>query len=152
MKRILLPKISIAYIPRTSNRKDPEKKEELRDRIRAAIVSSGNDFEELKQNCLKEDYLSLDVTYRLYNDPKVEGRSRKDLDNLLKILLDVLPEKLSIQDNKGRKGLGIISDDKDTKIFEICCRKKLVEVESEEGMDLEIYALDEAEARLAPKV
>ena len=146
MRKTLLSKISVSYIPRTSNRKDPEKKEKLRDKLREAIISSGQDFDRLKQDCLKENYLSLDVTYRLYNDPKVEGRSRKDIDNLLKILLDVLPEKLSIQDGKGRRGLGIISDDKDTKIFEIHCSKKLVDVESDEGLDLEISALDDAEA------
>ncbi len=145
MRRTLLPKVSVAYVPRTSNRKDPEKKEQLRDNIIEAIRTSGRDLDLLKEKCLKEDYLSLDVTYRLYNDPKVEGRSRKDIDNLLKILLDVLPEKLSVQDRKGRKGLGIISDDKDTKIFEIHCSKILVDTEKEEGMDLEIYALDSAD-------
>lgn len=145
MRRTLLPKISVAYVPRTSNRKDPEKKEQLRDKIIEAIGTSGQDLDLLKEKCLKEDYLSLDVKYRLYNDPKVEGRSRKDIDNLLKILLDVLPQRLSVQDRKGRKGLGIISDDKDTKIFEIHCSKILVDTEREEGMDLEIYALDPAD-------
>ena len=145
MRRTLLTKVSVAYVPRTSNRKDPEKKEQLRDKIIEAIRTSGQDLDLLKEKCLKEDYLSLDVKYRLYNDPKVEGRSRKDIDNLLKILLDVLPERLSVQDRKGRKGLGIISDDKDTKIFEIHCSKILVDMEKEEGMDLEIYALDPAD-------
>jgi len=44
---------------------------------------------------------------------------------------------------KERNGLGLIGGDKDNNVFEIHCLKKKVFRESDEGMDLEISALNE---------
>jgi len=130
---ILLNKLSIrGFTPKTyGTGNDVERKVELRDKIRSEI----NNIQDIQKAC-RGKRISLDVCFYLYNDPSESGRSQKDLDNLLKILCDVLPEHM-IRD-KSETGLGLIEDDRDDLIFKINCRKELVSKESEEGLDLEI--------------
>ena len=145
-RTLLLDKITVQYSPRTSGNGDPSKKEELRDKLLDAFKRSNMDLENLTKRCRNAKNLSLDVVYRIFHGSEVEGRERKDLDNMLKILLDVLPERFSVQDkSKQREGLGLIAGEDDTKIFEIHCAKKKVYEENEEGLELAIFQLDEAD-------
>jgi len=109
-----------------------KRKEKLRDKILSSIGSnSGNPTDCLGKN------LSLKVCFNLYKHPTQTKRYEKDLDNLLKILLDVLPEHMDNTPSKP-KGLGLIRDNNDHMIFEIHCSKHLVDEESKEGLDIEI--------------
>lgn len=87
------------------------------------------------KNCRGKD-LSLKVCFNLYKDPK-QPKKEKDLDNLLKILLDVLPEHID-NTEKRNFGLGLIDDNNDYRIYEIHCEKKLVTDVAQEGLDIEI--------------
>ena len=121
------------YIPLTAGHGDEvERKKELRKKIIESINNdSGN-----TENCL-DKHLSLHVCYKLYHDKKNSQRYEKDLDNLLKLLLDVLPQHMDNTDSKPA-GLGLIRDNHDWMIFEINCNKILVDDESDEGIDIEI--------------
>jgi Holliday junction resolvase RusA-like endonuclease len=81
--------------------------------------------------------LSVTVDFYLWKGaPGVtETRRKKDIDNLLKTVLDVIQSDL---DNTTRgKGLGLIDDDNE--VWEINARKRLVESEAEEGISITIY-------------
>jgi len=108
-----------------------ERKQILKDKILDSInQDSGN-----LKDCLDKQ-LSLSVIFHLLKNTDQSKRYEKDLDNLLKILLDVLPEHM---DNTSKpEGLGLIRDNNDYMIFEIHCRKDLVDDESQEGLDIEI--------------
>ncbi|HZY93782.1 MAG TPA: hypothetical protein VFE98_02850 [Candidatus Bathyarchaeia archaeon] len=67
----------------------------------------------------------------------VESRAKKDLDNLLKILLDTLPDYMDRA--KTVRGLGLIEEDNDYLVFEIHVIKKFVTKEADAGLDLEIF-------------
>ena len=126
-------KVSIkGYVPKTSRINDVQRKEELRDRISYEIKN----LDEIRKKC-REKHLSLDVCFNLFSDTDVEGRKTKDLDNLLKIFCDVLPE--FVDRNKTIKGVGLIEADRDDMIFEIHCKKRLVRLEADEGIDFSIY-------------
>lgn len=108
-----------------------ERKEKLRDAILKTIEDTS-----VVKSCRDKD-LSLNVCFNLYKDPKQSKAYEKDLDNLLKILLDVLSEHMDNTLNK-KVGLGLIDDNHDYRIFEIHCRKKLVTDKAQEGLDIEI--------------
>ena len=59
-------------------------------------------------------------------------RSEKDLDNLLKPVLDVLQTNSDAQKNE----LGLDLIENDNLVYEINAKKKLVETESGEGMHI----------------
>lgn len=120
------------YVPKTSGRNDLARKKELRDLILAKIEN----IDEIKQKCLGKK-LSFKICFNLYSDSDEEGRKIKDLDNMLKIFCDVFPD--FIDRDKTTKGLGLIPADQDDLIFEIHCEKKLVDSESEEGIDFSIF-------------
>ena len=121
------------YEPLTAGHGDEViRKEKLRDEIINSINSdSGN-----PKNCL-DKHLSLNVCYNLFHDEKNPQRYEKDLDNLLKLLLDVLPQHMDNTDPT-REGLGLMRDNHDKMIFEINCSKKLVDDNKKEGLDLQI--------------
>jgi len=130
---MILFKISITdFEPKTAGHGDEvERKEKLRDAIWKEITDHS-----ARKNCRGKD-LSLNVCFNLYKDPKQSSRYEKDLDNLLKILLDVLPEHID-NSEKRNYGLGFIDDNNDYRIFEIHCEKKLVDDITQEGLDIEI--------------
>ena len=130
---ILFKTSVIGFEPKTAgpSKEVVKRKEELRDAILAIV----KDLDSIK-NCRGKD-LSLNVCFNLYKDPKQTKAYEKDLDNLLKILLDVLPEHMDNTQNK-KIGLGLIDDNNDYKIFEIHCSKKLVTNKAQEGVDIEI--------------
>jgi len=126
-------KISIrGFTPKTFGTKDNiARKIELRDMIRSKIDNLAD-----MQSKFRGKRLSINADFYLYDDPNDAGRSNKDLDNLLKILCDVLPEHM----DRGRQqaGLGLIENDRDDLIFKINCKKEIVLEQSQEGIDIEI--------------
>ncbi|MGY5151907.1 MAG: RusA family crossover junction endodeoxyribonuclease [Candidatus Nitrosopumilus sp. bin_6a] len=93
---------------------------------------------------LSEKELFIDVCFYLQK-AKNSGNTRKDLDNLVKILLDALSENMVNGQNKMR-GLGFVKDD--SEIFKIHCEKKIVNDEKDMGIDLKIsYRNAKSEAR-----
>jgi hypothetical protein len=61
--------------------------------------------------------LSIAVCFYLYSGSAEEGRAKKDLDNLLKIVLDTLTDHLDRRHTE--EGLGLIEEDGDHLIFEV---------------------------------
>jgi hypothetical protein len=129
----LLPKVALTgFTPRTRGGGDVAKKIVTRDLFLAEIH---NLPEVPKKRRGKE--LSLDVCFYLFGKSSLTGRAGKDLDNLLKIVLDTLPDYMDKL--KTERGLGLIEEDNDHLIFEIHATKQLVSEEAQEGMDLEIF-------------
>ena len=56
------------------------------------------------------------------------------MDNLLKILMDVIKEEMD--DNEKKIGLGLVVKNKDEEVFEIICHKEFVTNDDDEGIDL----------------
>lgn len=123
-------------LPVTARKKVLDRKKQLRDAIREKLGERG--LNRARKQC-EGKQLFLNVKFYLKKTNET-GTSQKDLDNLIKILFDVLPEYLS-QHSKDKEfeGLGLIKDDKD--IFGICCEKEIVEPPKEEGFDLEISVM-----------
>lgn len=126
------------FTPQTFGSNDVAKKIKLRDAIKAKI----NDLSSVQRNC-RGKKLSVDVTFSLFSATTELGRKTKDLDNLLKILLDTLPDYMDRA--KMNSGLGLVPEDRDDLVFQINCRKRLVSIEAEEGIDLKISEYQEAE-------
>jgi len=80
--------------------------------------------------------LWLGVTFYLLAGTTLESRTGKDIDNLLKIVMDTLPEYMDRA--RVNQGLGLIFEDKDDMVFEVHAAKSLVKTEAEEGIDIEI--------------
>ncbi len=108
--------------------------------LKERIEKDTKNLEEIKKFC-KGKKLSITVRFFLYDgkedqSPQPEGRIKKDLDNLLKIVLDVLPEKM---DSEGKNdGLGLIKKDYDHLVYEIKTTKEIVSKKSDEGIDIVI--------------
>lgn len=131
----MLDKLSVRdFTPQTAKKgkQITERKKELRDEF----LRQNKNLENVKEKC-KSKKLSINVSFYLNNNTPDKSSFKKDLDNLLKILLDVLPEHMD--DKIKEPGLGIIAENKDDEIFEIKCHKKFVDSKSEEGIDVEIY-------------
>ena len=120
------------FTPKTYASNSVARKIELRDEIKSRI----SDLSDVQDKC-RGKKLSLDVCFNLYGETTELGRKNKDLDNMLKILLDTLP--IYMDTAKKNKGLGLIPEDRDDLIFHINCRKKLITDKSKEGIDLKIY-------------
>ena len=130
------PLLSISIVgfePKTAANKSVEHKIELRDELKKQIV----EVDKVRERC-KGKNLSLDICFNLF-DGINEGRSNKDLDNLLKVLLDTLPDHMDT--DKKEAGLGLISNDR--VVFHIQCRKKIISEQSNEGIDLKIFEYKE---------
>jgi len=105
--------------------------------LRNELIKQNNNLEDIRNNF--KDKISIDVCFNLYSGVQKDiSRYRKDLDNMLKIVLDVLKEKMD--DDVKEPGLGIINDD--ALICEITSRKKLVQNPSEEGIEIRLRRLD----------
>jgi len=128
----LLGNISIReFEPKTAKPGDEvERKIELRNFIQKKI----NNLSEIQQSCRNIEKFSVNVKFYLWGGSKVDGRTKKDLDNLLKIVCDVLADYMDKA--KINEGLGIMRTD--NAIHEIHCSKDIVELEDDEGMDIEI--------------
>jgi Holliday junction resolvase RusA-like endonuclease len=105
--------------------------------LRNELIKQNNNLEDIRNNF--RDKISIDVCFNLYSGiQKDVSRYKKDLDNMLKIVLDVLKEKMD--DDVKELGLGIINDD--NLIYEIISRKKLIQNLSEEGIEIRLRKLD----------
>ncbi len=121
------------FEPLTDNNNTIERKNTLLEKIRDEI-----NLEEAKKKC-ENKLFSLKVVYYLNTDTKLVGQYKKDLDNMTKIVADVLTDYLTAQDeqNKQKTGLGLIRDDKD--IHELHLIKKFVNSNAEQGLDIVLY-------------
>jgi hypothetical protein len=129
---VLLPKVSLrGFTPRTFGDDDIPKKAQVRDSIRTQVQN----LQELQQRC-RGKRLWLTATFYLLAGTRVESRTGKDIDNLLKIVIDSLPEYMD--KTRMHEGLGIILEDKDDMVFQVDAKKVLVTSEAEEGIDIEI--------------
>ena len=126
----MLGKLSIRdFTPQTAKKgkQITQRKKDLRDEF----IRQNKDLKVTKENC-KGKELSLKVTFYLNNNTPDKSSYKKDLDNLLKILLDVFPEFMD--DKRKEPGLGIIEENKDELISEIKCYKDFVKSKSDEGI------------------
>jgi len=127
----LLGKISIqGFEPKTAQAgEEVDRKIELRDYIQEKI----DNLSEIQEAYRNIEKFSINVKFYLWGGSKVEGRTKKDLDNLLKIVCDVLADYMDSE--KKNPGLGIMRTD--NAIHEIHCSKYIVD-EKDEGIDIEI--------------
>ena len=101
--------------------------------LQEAFVKQNENLRELQEKC-RGKKLSLDVIFYLNENTSDKTSYKKDLDNLLKILMDVIKEEMD--DHEKKIGLGLVLENKDEEIFEIVCCKKFVSNEDDEGIDL----------------
>jgi len=131
---VLLPKIKVRKLtPATPAGYIVERKKDLYTAISAKIPN----IDELRQKSLGKK-LHLEVCFYLNAETGVEGDIQKDLDNLLKVVFDVLPQHFTDENNEPTEGLGLIEDKSDYMIFEINASKKFVKTHDDEGYDIEI--------------
>ena len=137
---VFLQPLEVKCNPLTSSKKKIERKKTIRDKIKQAI---GKDLEKIRKRSQGKP-LFLDVTFYLVKSEE-KGRSKKDLDNLLKILCDALSDDM-VANNKNDelKGLGFMKDDEC--IFKINCEKILLEEKDKdkEGLRLSISEWSES--------
>jgi|SaaInlStandDraft_7_1057024.scaffolds.fasta_scaffold81977_1 Holliday junction resolvase RusA-like endonuclease len=121
------------FEPLTDNDNTIERKEILLKKIKNKI-----NLEKAKRKC-ENILFSLNIVYYLNADSKIEGQYKKDLDNMTKIVADVLTDYLTAQNkqNEQKTGLGLIRDDKD--IHELHLTKKFVGNNAEQGLDIVLY-------------
>jgi len=117
------------FNPMTAGKNKRERKEILRDKLKEEI---GKDLGKIQTRCLGHS-LFVDACFYLLKSGE-SGRSKKDLDNLLKNLCDVLAVDMISKPDSKMKGLGLVTDD--SFIHKIHCEKKCVNSEEQEGFDL----------------
>lgn len=121
------------FEPLTDNNNTVERKNILLEKIKSKI-----NLEKVINNC-ENIFFSLKIIYYLNLDSKIEGQYKKDLDNMTKIVADVLTDYLTAQDkqNNQKTGLGLIRDDKD--IHELHLVKKFVNSNPKQGLDIILF-------------
>lgn len=123
--------IHLEFRPMTSNRKKIERKTLLKNLI---VKEFGKDLKKIRERCENKSLLINAVFHLIESEQK--GRSKPDLDNLLKILLDVLSTNM-VNGQSPIPGVDLIKDD--SQIYEIRCRKiPLKEDSDKEGLDLQV--------------
>ncbi|HEY5735577.1 MAG TPA: hypothetical protein VIS47_03355 [Nitrosopumilus sp.] len=131
---ILLPKIEIRKLtPPTSARDYVERKK----KVAKAILAEISNIDELRQKSLGKK-LHLDICFYLNEETGEDGDIQKDIDNLLKVVSDVLPQHFTDENNEPFEGVGLIEKKEDHMIFEINASKKFVKTHDDEGYDIEI--------------
>jgi len=125
----VLEKLEIRnFIPETASHDALKRKEALRKKIKDKLDS---ELGKIQKRTINRP-LFIDVCFYLYL-ADASGSSKKDLDNLLKILFDVLSVNM-VNGQDAKKGLGLMIDD--TYVQKIKCEKKLVNKEEKQGFDL----------------
>ena len=127
-----LGKISVRkFIPKTVKKgyETTIRKQELQE----AFVKQNKNLNDLQEKCQGKQ-LSINVTFYLNENTPNKTSYKKDLDNLLKILMDVIKEEMD--DSEKNTGLGLVIKNNDEEIFEIICHKEFVSNEDDEGIDL----------------
>ena len=112
-----------------------DRKKELRDTIRRRTTN----LDEIREN-LKEKNIALDISFYL-NKERIENVSRydKDLDNLMKIVMDVLPDYMDKAETN--EGLGLFKND--NLVYDIHATKEFVFSEDKEGIEIRISEYNE---------
>lgn len=119
------------FTPMTASKKKLDRKERLKQLIEKEF---GKDLQKVRTRC-KDKHLLIDATFYVIESDK-KGRSKPDIDNLLKILFDVLSENM-VNGQNAIPGLGIIKND--SQIYEIKCNKiPSDENNPREGLDFQI--------------
>lgn len=118
------------FNPNTSSKNKIKRKQALKKEIGK---NANKKYKKILER-LSEKRLFIDVCFYL-KKAKNTGNTKKDLDNLLKILLDALSENMTNGQNKMR-GLGFVKDD--SEIYKIHCEKKIVDEDKDMGLDLKI--------------
>jgi Holliday junction resolvase RusA-like endonuclease len=115
-----------------SSSKKVARKMKLKELIEEKI---GKDLKKIQRRC-EGEHLLIDVVFHVIESDK-KGRSKSDLDNLLKPLFDVLSINM-VNGQKPISGVGLIKDD--SQIYEIRCKKVSVKEDEpdNEGLDLQI--------------
>lgn len=130
---VLLGKISLRkFEPKTSKtKKDVSRKIDLRNKIRG----SRSNLPQIRNKCRGEK-IRLKIKFYL-SKQREENVSKysKDLDNMLKIVLDVLPEYMD--NSKKNRGLGLIDDD--NSVYAISTEKVLVDDDADQGIYIEVH-------------
>ncbi|MHB1868018.1 MAG: RusA family crossover junction endodeoxyribonuclease [Nitrososphaerales archaeon] len=115
-------------------------KKELREAIanRVGMV----EIEEARKR-INAKPVRVKVLFRLWmgSSKTTKTRSEKDLDNLLKPVLDVL--QTHTDERKNEWGLGLIEND--NQVFEINAQKELVESPTDEGMQIVIETFPQSD-------
>jgi len=108
-------------------------KKQLHEAIMRA--ADGDDIGAAREK-IRNKILRIDVEFRLWrgSDKTTNTRAKKDLDNLLKPVLDVLQTSLNTQ--KTEPGLDLIEGDES--VHEVNVKKIIVNRESEEGIRITI--------------
>ena len=137
-RKKILGNISIRgeFEPKTAKPgQEVERKIELRDIIR----SRTQDLEQIRENC-KDKKLALNICFYL-NKERIDDVSRytKDLDNLLKIVMDVFPDYMDKKETN--EGLGLIKND--NLIYDIHATKEFVFSKDQEGIEIKISQYNE---------
>lgn len=131
---MLLENIRVkGFEPLTFSKEKPERKKKIRDALKNEIKKRYN-LSDIKEKC-RDKKIFIRVRFNLWNGSTQTKRADKDLDNLLKLLLDSLCEH--IDNTEKVHGLGIITSD--LNIFQILADKKLVSTEAEEGFEIEMF-------------
>jgi Holliday junction resolvase RusA-like endonuclease len=104
-------------------------KKQLREAIMMAV--DGDDIGAAREK-VRDKKLRIDIEFRLWkgSEKTTNTRAKKDLDNLLKPVLDVLQTSLNTQ--KTEPGLDLIEGDE--WVHEINARKFIVDAEDDEGI------------------
>jgi len=116
------------FTPETASHDGVNRKKKLRKEIKDKIDTQ---LSKIQKRTINRP-LFIDVCFYLYLSD-ASGNSKKDLDNLLKILFDVLSVNM-VNGQDEKKGLGLMTDD--TFVQKIKCEKKLVNSEEKQGFDL----------------
>ena len=108
-------------------------KKQLHEAIMRA--ADGDDIGAAREK-IRNKILRIDVEFRLWkgSDKTTNTRAKKDLDNLLKPVLDVLQTSLNTQQTE--PGLDLMEGDES--VHEINAKKFIVDDESEEGIRIAI--------------
>jgi Holliday junction resolvase RusA-like endonuclease len=104
-------------------------KKQLREAIMMAV--DGDEIGAAREK-VRDRTLRIDIEFRLWkgSEKTTNTRAKKDLDNLLKPVLDVLQTSLNTQ--KTEPGLDLIEGDES--VHEINARKVIVDEEDDEGI------------------
>ena len=128
-----LGKISVKpFEPKTATPgKEVQRKKDLRD----FILKNSLNVNDVIDACINKERISVEVRFNLFDGNKKDvSRYDKDLDNLLKIVLDVIPKYMDNKQTDREPGLGIIKND--NQVFEVHSYKKFTQDPSLEGIEI----------------
>jgi len=133
----VLGKISIkSFEPKTAK---PGEEVDRKIALRDFILKNPKNLDEVrgaKKSCTGIEKFSVNVVFSLNRtDKKNSSKYDKDLDNLLKVVLDVLPDYMDNKQEDRNPGLGIIRND--SQIYEIHSVKKFENYDEDKvGIDI----------------